>query len=118
MAIYQACLHSNEDDGFCLSRAAKIIRNEVFSHHVEDHGLLRPGCQQKSVPLSLNMIVGDSVLSPDYVETTNKAVLAISQLIKFNMVKNKRRNTSITRNHRHSKEQETPFPLCGIDDTF
>ena len=66
------------------------------------------------------MIVGDSVLDPNYVETRNKAVLAISQLLKFNMVRNKRcKNITNSNGFVHSKEQgNSVSTICGVDDTL
>ena len=44
-----------------------------------------------------------------YVES--KVVTTLSQLIRFNMIKNTRRKSETVSNIRHSKYQETPFPL-------
>ena len=67
-----------------------------------------------SIPFSLlsliGMIIGQvQIENTAYVES--KVVTTLSQLIRFNMIKNKRHKSETVSNIRHSKDQETPFPL-------
>ncbi len=114
-AIYEACQQSYEEDGVCLSKAAKIIRKQIAEHKVNDSRLLSDGCQGDSVPLTLftfiGMIIGGTSITDHVSPADNRAALNIAQLLRFNLVKHKRRRTSLTDNVRHSTEQETPFPL-------
>ena len=113
-AIFGACQQSYEEDGICLSKAAKIIRKQVDEHERNTKNLLIDGCEEKSVPLSLvtliSMIIGGASLSDHVPLVESKTSLNIAQIIRFNLVK-KRRQKSITDNVRHTTEQETPFPL-------
>ena len=112
-AIYQACLENDQDDGICLSKAANIIRKHVFSHKIEDPAQFLAS-QKASVPPSLvtfiSMLIIGTCITDSLPTSAHKASLTIAQLVKFNMVKGKRSNTT-NEIARHSKEQETPFPL-------
>ena len=70
--------------------------------------------QAASVPTSLvtfiSMLVSGTVITDSLPTSAHKASLTKVQLVKFNMVKGKRSNTT-NESARHSKEQETPFPL-------
>ena len=57
------------------------------------------------------MIIGGTSITDHMSFVESKASLNVAQLIRFNLVKHKRRHTSITDNVRHTAEQETPFPL-------
>ena len=58
------------------------------------------------------MILGHSTLENEVHGKTNKAAVAISQLICFNAVKKeKKSNNSTPQVPRHSKKYETAFPL-------
>lgn len=57
------------------------------------------------------MIIGRTSITDHVSPADNRAALNIAQLLRFNLVKHKRRQTSLTDNVRHSTEQETPFPL-------
>ena len=114
-AIHQLCSQSFEEDGICLSKAANILRKQVFEHQWQrDSGLLTTGSQEASVPKSLitfiSMLIDGTNIS-QRTPATGQTALTISQLIRFNMMKDKRRNTAITEFARHSQDQETPFPL-------
>jgi hypothetical protein len=97
-----------------LSQAAKIIRREMFETACQFDGNFAPGCQAKAVPQSLlaliSMILEGPSIDMQSMRQNVPASLAISQLVVFNSVKNKRDNTVGTEVH-HSKKQETPLPL-------
>ena len=42
LAIYEACIQNNEETGIVLSKAANIIRRDVFAHEISNSNLLLP----------------------------------------------------------------------------
>ena len=115
-AIYTACKQDYEEDGICLSSAAKIVRKQILQHdRADEKGLLAKGCQAASVPRSLvtliGRIIGGTDITDNVATAESKIALTISQLLQFNVVKNKRRKGKEVDSLRHSKESETPFPL-------
>eukprot|EP00112_Aurelia_sp_Birch-Aquarium-sp1_P011752 Seg2473.2 transcript_id=Seg2473.2/GoldUCD/mRNA.D3Y31 product="hypothetical protein" protein_id=Seg2473.2/GoldUCD/D3Y31 len=115
-AIYRACKQDYEEDGICLSSAAKIVRKQILQHDRADGELLlAKGCQEGSVPRSLvtliSTIIGGTDITDNVATAESKIALTISQLIKFNVVKHKRRKAKEIDSLRHTKELETPFPL-------
>ena len=114
LAIYEACMQNNEETGIVLSKAANIIRRDVFAQEISNSNLLLPNTQEMSIPFSLlsliGMIIGQvQIENTAYVES--KVDTTLSQLIRFNMINNKRHKSETVSNIRHSKDQETPFPL-------
>ena len=114
LAIYEACMQNNEETGIMLSKAANIIRRDVFAHEISNSNLLLPNTQEMSIPFSvlslIGMIIGQvQIENTAYVES--KVVTTLSQLIRFNMIKNKRCKSETVSNTHHSKDLETPFPL-------
>eukprot|EP00112_Aurelia_sp_Birch-Aquarium-sp1_P024416 Seg771.7 transcript_id=Seg771.7/GoldUCD/mRNA.D3Y31 product="hypothetical protein" protein_id=Seg771.7/GoldUCD/D3Y31 len=59
----------------------------------------------------ISMIIGGTDITDNVATAESKIALTISQLIKFNVVKHKRRKAKEIDSLRHSKELETPFPL-------
>ena len=110
-AIYEACNHSYEEDGIYLTEAAGILRKHEHEDTTQGNAI---GSQEKSVPGTLvtfiNMVIGGTNIN-DEKPPDNNVSLTISQLIRFNLVKHKRRDKSISCSTRHPKQQETPFPL-------
>ena len=114
-AIFDACAFSNEDDGMCLARAAAIIRKQIIASSKENDAILVPASEGSSVPHSLYslicMVLNGWNIDEKVPVKEQTAAMSIAQLIKFNTVKTKRRKCTQTDVVRHSKENETPFPL-------
>ena len=90
-AIYTACKQDYEEDGICLSSAAKIVRKQIFQHdRANEKGLLAKGCKEASVPRSLvtliSRIIGGSDITDNVATAESKIALTISQLIQFDVV--------------------------------
>ncbi len=116
LAIYKVCKQDYEEDGICLSSAAKIVRKQILQHNqAEDKGLFEESCQEASVPRSLVTLIGTIICGTDITNNVataeSKVALNIAQLIHFNVIKHKRRNVKESEKLRRNKEQETPFPL-------
>ena len=99
-----------EDDALVLSKAAKIIREDILnSNHFQFNGSFFPNCQQDSVPTNLKYLVsmllnGSSIKDQDSAESQSS--LTISQAILFNS--NKKPSKTISRRF---KKIEPPLPL-------
>ena len=111
-AIFEAC--NLQDDGMCLERAARIIRNEILSKQDEKKLSNRNDVISKETFSSQAEI--DSISPPVMsfinmllnglnVDTSDKkqssSALTIAQLLQFNIVKQKNK----------SKSNETPVSL-------
>jgi hypothetical protein len=79
-------------------------------------GTFHENCQENSVPQSLRYVIGmlmsggamfQENASQKSDEAENQAVLSISQLIRFNSIVRRRKNSSAVY---HSRERETPLP--------
>ena len=56
-AILHACVRSGESDGFCLAKAANIIRKQLFVDQQDPEGALEPLHKQLGVPASLFSLI-------------------------------------------------------------
>ena len=78
-AIFDACTFISQNDG------AGIIRKQLFSDHLQSDDFLENFEENTTVPPSLlcliSMILGHSTLENEVHGKTNKAAVAISQLI-------------------------------------
>jgi len=105
-ALAKACELDSDCDAVHLARAAQIVRRNMFGEAKSFTGF-PSGCQKSSLPPLLlalmNMILeGPSI--KDQSRDTTPAALSISQLLKFNCVKHKRAQSTVT--VRHSTAQE------------
>ena len=99
-----------------LTKAAKIIRRDIFHFHsFHFNGSFPPGCQQESVPVNLKYLVSMLLNGPntkDQDSADSQACLTLSQMILFNC---KKRSTTASES-RHSLDLEPPLPLyIGIN---
>ena len=112
-AIFQASKLTSFDEGIILWKAANIVRRYLFTKDVEFNGDVSKETQLASIPKELLRLVG-SILErtseeEKVSENTNKIALNLSQLIKFNAVKTKRKEDA---SHiRHSSKNEPPLPV-------
>ena len=115
-AIYKVCKHNYEEDGICLSSAAKIIRNQIFEHvQTNEKFSVEKKGQKMSVPRSLvkliSAVISGSGISDNVSIVDSKIAPTISQLILFNVVKHKRRMVNELDKLRHISAFETPLLL-------
>jgi len=121
-AVHKACAHDALQDAFCLSRAAQIIQQQIFSHSAQFDGSFGPDCQEEAVPKSLLALVSMMLEGPNIEDQTRLPVVPgavqISQLIVFNSIKHQRHRdvneplvSSASKGSRHSRCRETPLPL-------
>ena len=108
--LKQAYNCNYEDDALVLSKAAKIVCEDILnSNGFQFSGSFPLNCQQDSVPTNLTYLVsmllnGSGIKDQDSVESQSS--LTISQAILFNYKKKLSKTTS-----RHSKKFEPPLPL-------
>ena len=97
----------------CLLKAATIIRQDLFASNSLFNGNFDYSSQESSVLKSLLvlliMILESINISSESSHATNQAALSLAQLIKFNSIKRKPRETTIR--PRHTLSQETPLPV-------
>ena len=109
----ECCNH--QEDALTLMKAAKIVRNEIFSsHRFNFDGSFPRGCQQQSVPTSLIMLVnlllkGGDVMDQD--STDSQPCLTIAQLVLFNCKKTVTAKKEASLKSRHCLSYEPPLPL-------
>ena len=87
----------------CLLKAAKIIRQDFFCSNSLFNINFDDSSQEASVPKSLlvllRMILEGTNINLELFYAANHAALSLAQLIEFNSVKHKRRETTIRRRH-------------------
>lgn len=122
-AIIDACSYNSLSDGMCLSRAANILREDMFADYPKFDGSFKGSftgvnCVSKKSLLFFRMVLeGTSTGNPITSEEASfaeqdkipVAALTIAQLVRFNSIKRKRQPTAQFR--RHNVDQETPLPL-------
>ena len=103
-AFFENLERCREDDGMCLLKAAKIIRQDFFCSNSLFNRNFDYSSQEASVPKSLlvllRMILEGTNINLELFYAANHATLSLAQLIKFNSVKHKRRDTTIR--HRYT----------------
>ena len=117
--VTKACAADCDEDVLHLSRAAAVIRKDIFSSHWHFSGVFSDHCQEDSVPPAL-LALASMLLEGPSIDVQNQthnvpAAVTIAQLIVFNSVKHRRRDSqhqqAATSDTRHSVKQETPLPL-------
>ena len=88
-----------DSDAKILTRAATIIRRDIFaSHTFQFCGSFPSGCQQDSVPVNLKYLMSMLLNGPslkDQASADSQACLSISQMILFNCKKRGRPQVSL-----------------------
>ena len=113
VAIFEASKTSYFDEGIILSKVAKITRHHLSSPDQVFYGALSQQKQTASVPKELIHFVSQILegKSQHQQVSGNSHAIAVnlSQLIRFNAVKTKRK---LGDSHfRHSKANEPPLPI-------
>ena len=112
-ALFDACLHSLQDDGMCLARAAEIIRNDFFTEFPPFEGHFNSEYVRSSVPQSLLCLIRMLLEGPNCgpnnegVDFGDETAVNIAQLIIFNSTKRKRDIGE----RRRPLERETALPV-------
>ena len=110
--LKQAFNSNYESDAIILSKAAKIICEDIFNMHgFHFNGSFPPGCQQQSVPTNLKYLVSMLLNGPnlrDQDSTDSQTCVTISQTIVFNC---KIRGSTVANKSRHSLDYKPPLPL-------
>lgn len=115
-AIRRACDQDSDYDALHLSKAAKLIRDDIFKLQQSFRGTFPPRCQDDSIPASLMTIVNLILEGPSIKKESAKdkvvkrACLTISQLVAFNSVK-RRSNGDSAAVLRHNRDRENPLPI-------
>ena len=109
-AIKSVCDTDYDDEAFILSKAASILRRDIFSkENKEFDGNFTKNCLHDSLPQSLKSFVGMTLQGTDikhkYLE---QSVLTVSQLLMFNSIKRQRKSTT---SQYHSQLRETPLAI-------
>ena len=104
--LKQAVNCSYEDDAIVLSKAAKIIREDILNSNItEFNGSFCADCQQQSVPTNVKYFVSMLLNGCTIKDQDSQSCLTISQTIVFNC---KRKSKA---SHYHSRKFEPPLPL-------
>src|SRR6218665_425874 len=120
-AMFKACSRDFDQDAICLSRAAEIVRHEIFGNRSKwsFNGSFKfsANCNDNSVPNTLLALVSMILQGPSIdVHSLHQHIPAaenIAQLIVFNSVQHNRstNHNQVAVAVRHNKTQETPLPL-------
>ena len=115
-AIRKACEQDYDSEALHLTRAAKIVRRDMFNMQQSLKGTMEIDCQKNSVPTSVlalvSMIIDGPTIKKDNKDVEEedqviKAALTISQLLSFNSCKQGRAGQTV----RHRREKECPLPI-------
>ena len=110
-ALFENLERCREDDDMYLLKAREILRQNIFGSNNLFNGRFDYSSQEFSVPKSLfvllRMIVEGININSEPSYAANHAALSLAQLIEFNSVKRKGRETTICR--RHTLSRETPL---------
>ena len=109
--LFENLERCREDDDMHLLKAREILRQDLFGSNNLFNGRFDYSSQESSVPKSLfvllRMIVEGININSEPSYAANHAALSLAQLIEFNSVKRKGRETAIC--HRHTLSRETPL---------
>ena len=111
--IQHAINNDMDEEAVVLSKAAQIVRKEIFSSAYEFSGSFEKDCERNAVPKSLLAMVqmileGPSIGNKSISDTKRDHIsLTISELLQFNAIKRSRAEDGF----RHNKDRETPLPI-------
>ena len=104
-ALFNACLSSCSDDSILLAKAAQIMRKDLLRHEQQFNDDISRERQFEGIPSSIfqltSLIIEGGYTQDSTPECSEKIIGNLSQLIMFNTVKNKRKET--VSHVRHSK---------------
>ena len=126
IAVSEMRKQDNTDKIMILSKAARLLREEILSLRNEFQGTFDAGCEESSVPpalrIFLNMLLdgpkmsldGDQAEPPEL--QSPKVALHIGHQLVYNCVK--RRSKKGSKAPRHPRIRETPYPLYICIKTY
>ena len=89
-AFFENLERRREDDGMCLLKGKKIIRQDFFGSNSLFNGNFDYSFQESAIPISLlaflRMILEGTNINSESSYAANQAALSLAQLIKFNRV--------------------------------
>ena len=117
-ALGKVCEQECDTEAVHLARAAQIVRRYMFEDTDRFSGSFQGGCQEDSVPNVLvamvNMVLDGPSIKNQSLSSSTQAAISIAQLLKFNSVKQRRKQGATKTQEppavRHSTSQETPLP--------
>ena len=99
-ALGKAC--EQDCDTVHLARDAQIVRRYMFEDTDRCSGSFQGGCQEDSVPNVLvamvNMVLDGPSIKNQNLSSSTQAALSIAQLLKFNSVKQRRKQGATKKN--------------------
>ena len=111
-ALRQACKNDADNDAYILAQAARIVRREIMNTTTQFDGTFSADCQVECLPQSLQTLVAmlcdGASITEQSLSTQNQAQLSICQLIIFNNLLRRKKQTLKTR---HNKFREPPLPV-------
>ena len=113
-AVLKKATENNIDsEAMLIAKAANIVRRDLLNMEKSKfHGTFEANCQEDSVPQSLRSLI-EMIMGGASIETQssniveNQAALTVSQLIRFNSVVRRRKDSQAIY---HTKDRETPLP--------
>ena len=111
VALKRAYENNYDDEGICLSKAASIVRRDMFRLKSHFTGSFHEQCQSESVPGTLLALIRMIMQGPDIESQSSKMsqeALSMSQLVQFNSYIKRRSDSTFPS---HNRERETPLPL-------
>ena len=113
-AVLKKATENNIDsEAMLIAKAANIIRRDLLNMEKSKfRGTFEANCQEDSVPQSLRSLIemimgGASIETQSSNVVENQAALTVSQLIRFNSVVRRRKDSQAIY---HTKDRETPLP--------
>ena len=101
-----------DNDAYILAQAARIVRKEIVNTTIQFDDSFPENYQVKGLPQSLQTLVAMLCDGPSIKEqslgTQNQAQLSICQLIVFNSLVYRKKQTLVPR---HNKSREPPLPV-------
>ena len=111
VALKRAYENNYDDEGICLSKAASIVRRDMFRLKSHFTGSFHEQCQSESVPGTLLTLIRMIMQGPDIESQSSKMsqeALSMSQLVQFNSYIKRRSDSTFPS---HNREREPPLPL-------
>lgn len=113
-AVLKKATENNIDnEAMLIAKTANIIRWDLLNiEKSKFHGTFEANCQEASIPQSLRSLIeiilgGASIKTQSSNIVENQAALTVSQLIRFNCVVRRRKDSQAIY---HTKDRETPLP--------
>ncbi len=113
-ALDKACNYDLDRDIVKLAQAAHIVRKDMFKTQLSFNGSFSDSCQEKSLPQLLLTLVSMILEGPNIENQSCRSSipsLSIAQLLRFNSIRQARKDATQDTHIRHNVNQETPLPI-------